>query len=47
MNRTHVHTAVQNPSFVLQCLATLLHMVTLYKDPYTLTFSILSACYRA
>jgi hypothetical protein len=47
MNRTHVATAVQNPIFILQCVATLLHMVTLYKDPYTLTFSILSAFYRA
>lgn len=47
MNRTRVSAAVQNPVFILQCVATLLHMVTLYKDPYTLTFSILSAFYRA
>lgn len=47
VNRTRVGAAVQNPIFVLQCVATLLHMVTLYKDPYALTFSILSAFYRA
>lgn len=47
MNRTRVSAAVQNPIFVLQCVATLLHMITLYRDPYILTFSILSAFYRA
>lgn len=47
MNRTRVATAVQNPVFILQCVATLLHMITFYRDPYALTFSILSAYYRA
>lgn len=46
IHRTRVAAAVQNPIFVLQCVSTLLHMVTLYRDPYSLTFSILSAFYR-
>ena len=32
--------------FILQCLNTLLHIITLYRDPYTITFSILSVLYR-
>lgn len=46
-NRTHVAHAVQNAQFVLQSVSLLLHIVTLYKDPYVITFSILSAFYRA
>lgn len=46
-NRTHVAHAVQNAQFVLQCVSLLLHIITLYKDPYVITFSILSAFYRA
>ena len=37
----------QNRYYILQCINTLLHIVTLYKDPYVITFSILSAFYRA
>lgn len=47
INRTHVAQAVQNNQFILQCVSLLLHIVTLYKDPYVITFSILSAFYRA
>ena len=32
--------------FILNCLNTLLHIITLYRDPYTITFSILSVLYR-
>lgn len=32
--------------FILQCLNTLLHIITFYRDPYTITFSILSVLYR-
>ncbi len=46
-NRTNVAQALQNNQFVLQSLALLLHIVTLYRDPYVITFSILSAFYRA
>lgn len=46
-NRTHVAHALENTQFVLQCVSLLLHIVTLYKDPYVITFSILSAFYRA
>ena len=46
-NRTHVATAVQNNHYILQCISLLLHIVTLYRDPYVITFSILSAFYRA
>ena len=46
-NRTHVAHALQNNQFILQCVSLLLHIVTLYKDPYVITFSILSAFYRA
>lgn len=46
-NRTHVAHALQNAQFVLQSVSLLLHIITLYKDPYVITFSILSAFYRA
>ena len=46
INRTHVAHALQNNQFILQCLSLLLHIVTLYRDPYIITFSILSAFYR-
>ena len=46
-NRTHVATAVQNNHYVLQSIFVLLYMLTLCRDPYILTFSILSAYYRA
>lgn len=32
--------------FILNCLNTLLHIITFYRDPYTITFSILSVLYR-
>lgn len=39
---------VNNPMFyALQCASLLLHIITLYRDPYVITFSILSAAYRA
>ena len=42
-----------NPSYVsgnlylLNCFSALLYIITLYKDPYVITFSILSAFHRA
>lgn len=45
--RTHVTAAVINNRYILQCVSLLLHIVTLYRDPYVITFSILSAFYRA
>lgn len=33
--------------YILNCLSALLYIVTLYRDPYVVTFSILSAFYRA
>lgn len=45
--RTRVAPAVQNSQFILQCISALLHIITLYRDPYIITFSILSAFYRA
>jgi hypothetical protein len=33
--------------FILQCLNTLLHIITLYRDPYMITFSILSVLHRS
>lgn len=45
-NRTRIVAAVQSTHYVLQCIATLLHILSLYRDPYVLTFSILSAFYR-
>lgn len=47
MTRSNVLSAVNNDQYVLQCINLLLHIVTLYRDPYVLTFSILSAFYRA
>jgi len=46
-NRTYVAHALQNNQFNLQCLSLLLYIITLYRDPYVITFSILSAAYRA
>lgn len=33
--------------YFLNCFSALLYIITLYRDPYTITFSILSALYRA
>ena len=40
------NTFQKDTIFILQCLNTLLHIITLYRDPYTITFSILSVLYR-
>lgn len=45
-NRTSVQTSLQNNHYVLQCAGLLLYMLSLYRDPYVLTFSVLSAAYR-
>lgn len=45
-HRTNVLGAVHDSQFVLRCVSLLLHIVTLYRDPYVITFSILSAFYR-
>lgn len=45
-NRTYpIHT--NSEVYLFQCLSALLYMITLYRDPYVITFSILSAFYRA
>ena len=33
--------------YLLHCLTALMYIITLYRDPYVITFSILSAFYRA
>jgi hypothetical protein len=44
----HNRTLTANhPLFILHCVSLLLHIITLYRDPYVITFSILSAYYRA
>lgn len=45
-NRIHAATIAQNANYILQSVTLLLHIVTLYRDPYAVTFSILSAAYR-
>ena len=40
------NTFQKDTLFILNCLNTLLHIITLYRDPYTITFSILSVLYR-
>lgn len=42
----HKMQSVQHHSYVLQCVNTILYVVSLYRDPYILTFSILSVLYR-
>lgn len=39
-------TYTATPVYVLNCFSALLYIITLYRDPYTITFSILSAFYR-
>jgi hypothetical protein len=46
-NRIRGATGTPPTNYILQCVSLLLHIVTLYKDPYVVTFSILSAFYRA
>lgn len=36
-----------NTLYMLNCMSALLYIITLYRDPYAITFSILSAFYRA
>ena len=41
--------AVEDPQpvlYILHCLSTLMYILTLYRDPYVVTFSTLSAFYR-
>ena len=46
-NRAFAPNVFQKDTFfILNCLNTLLHIITLYRDPYTITFSILSVLYR-
>jgi hypothetical protein len=45
-NRT-VPAQTNSAVYALNCFSALLYMITLYKDPYVITFSILSAFYRA
>ena len=40
-----VHSA--HSLYLLNCMTALLYTITLYRDPYVITFSILSAFYRA
>ena len=47
-NRVFTPTGLQKDTiFILQCLNTLLHIITLYRDPYMITFSILSVLHRS
>lgn len=45
-NRTVVEDPPQPVMYFLNCLSTLMYIITLYRDPYVVTFSILSAFYR-
>jgi hypothetical protein len=47
-NRAFTPNGLQKDTiFILQCLNTLLHIITLYRDPYMITFSILSVLHRS
>jgi hypothetical protein len=47
-NRVFTLNGLQKDTiFILQCLNTLLHIITLYRDPYMITFSILSVLHRS
>jgi hypothetical protein len=47
-NRAFALNGLQKDTiFILQCLNTLLHIITLYRDPYMITFSILSVLHRS
>lgn len=45
-SRTHPNYA-SHSLYSLNCFSALLYIITLYRDPYIITFSILSALYRA
>lgn len=40
-------TYTSHSLYLLNCMSALLYIITLYRDPYVITFSILSAFYRA
>jgi hypothetical protein len=40
-------TYTSHSLYLLNCMSALLYIITLYRDPYAITFSILSAFYRA
>lgn len=40
-------TYTSHSLYLLHCLTALMYIITLYRDPYVITFSILSALYRA
>lgn len=46
-NRTIAAYSPQPFVYLLNCFSSLLYIITLYRDPYVVTFSILSAFYRA
>ena len=47
-NRAFTPTSFQKDTvFILQSINTLLHIITLYRDPYMITFSILSVLHRS
>jgi len=45
-HRIQSANSVQTQHYVLQSVSLLLHILSLYRDPYTLTFSVLSAFHR-
>ena len=45
-NRINIGHSSHPEAYILNCFSTLLYMITVYRDPYALTFSILSAFYR-
>jgi hypothetical protein len=45
-NRTNPAHSLQTSVYIVICLSSLQYMLALYRDPYVLTFSILSAFYR-
>jgi hypothetical protein len=45
-HRTQSANSISSQAYILQSVGLLLHMLSLYRDPYVLTFSILSAFHR-
>jgi len=45
-HRIQSANGVQSQQYILQSVSLILHILSLYRDPYTITFSILSAFHR-
>ena len=46
-SRTNPSYPAQTSVYLLNCFSALLYIITLYREPYVITFSMLSAFYRA